>query len=142
MLKKLSQLFSNDNQRSSDITDTVIIEHDLLRTLQGIESQGDEAIELVHVNLTYCWGLFIKGYGSYELFAADSRKRKFNYLMKLLDSENDLRREGKLAESLSVKIIGLYLSTALTFKDESFVSKSNIGAYLKFKRFLDTGLLN
>lgn len=75
---------------------------------------ADRTIQVsLHLGTIMMYKIFLAKFETLENFKILDNKEKHQYLMKLIDVENELTREKKFAESLGAKVVGLFLSTYL-----------------------------
>ncbi len=136
MFKSFGKLFSGSEDDNGKIS-----EYQLLSIFDELKKRDTHFIQSVHVILQYSWNVFEERFGNLNGFCQLSKKEKFMYLERLLDLENDFRRDGKHADALAVKILGFFLAGSLSSNDGTYTRKSSLSAYQKFDDFLRFGTI-
>jgi hypothetical protein len=133
MFSKIKSIFSAEFSSSP--------REQIRKIFQGLKAADQAQVDAVRQALLATQSLFNSRFGSIAGFQNLSNKEKFEYLERMLDLESDLLKQSKFAESLALKLFGLYLSTFLgknkTADDEVF----NSAARVWVESFTNSGLI-
>ena len=109
-------------------------EVELIELMQKLQNANSNVISALHMALCTQLNIFSSNYETLHSYQECSQKEKFDYLMKLLNMEENFNKEKMFAESIACKLLGLYLATYLE-KNYSEIKES---ARDKFSNFIST----